>query len=139
MKARVNLDKRGEADRIWDKMWNDLVRQARLTPMQSALVSKYLRAILKLRINEIESAVDMGWLLALIESENFGTDVSKGATRLLRVQRHACEVRNEAYGKGCVDANGVWDEYDGCGLEHLKVRLARYGVDYDTKIEGDLL
>lgn len=139
MKARVNLDKRGEADKIWDKMWNDLVRQARLTPMQSALVSKYLRAILKLRINEIESAVDMGWLLALIESENFGTDVSKGAKRLLRVQKHAVEVRNEAYGKGCVDANGQWDKYDGCGLEHLKVRLAWYGVEYDTKMEGDLL
>lgn len=134
MKARVNLDKRSEVDKKWDKLWNDLVRNARLSPMQSALVSKYLRQIITLRINEIESAVDMGWLLALIESENFGTDVSKGATRLLRVQKHAVEVRNEAYGKGCIDANGVYDEYDGCGLEHLQVRLARYGVEYDTNL-----
>ena len=134
MKARVNLDKRSDADKKWDKLWNDLVRQAKLSPVQSNLVARYLRQIITLRINEIESAVDMGWLLALIESENFGTDVSKGATRLLRVQKHAAEVRNEAYGKGCVNANGVYDEYDGCGLEHLQVRLARYGVEYDTTL-----
>ena len=137
MKAIVNLDKRGEADKKWDKLWNDLVRSAKLTSMQSALVARYLRQIMSLRINEIESAVDMGWLIALIESEGFGTDVSKGAVRLLRAQKHAVEVRNEAYGKGCVNANNVWDKYDGCGLEHLQVRLARYGVEYDTKVERE--
>ena len=132
MKVKVNLDKRGEADKIWDRLWNDLVRKAKLTPIQSNLVAQYLRQLMSLRINEIESAVDMGWLIALIESENFGTDVSKGAKKLLRVQRYAVEVRNEAYGKGCVNANGFWDKYDGCGLEHMQVRLGRYGVEYDT-------
>ena len=130
MKARVTLDKRSDFDKKWDKLWNDLCRSARLTPIQSGLVSRYLREIIGMRIHEIEAACDMAWLTALIESENFGTDVSRGAKKLLRVQRHACEVRNEAYGKECIDANGRL-EYDGCGLEHLKVRLARYNVDYD--------
>lgn len=130
MKAIVNLDKRGELDKKWDKMWNDLVRSAKLTPIQSNLVGRYLRELLQLRMREVESACDMAWLLALIECENFGTDVSRGAKRLPRVQQHAADVRNEAYGKQCINANGQID-YDGCGLEHLKVRLARYNVEYD--------
>lgn len=134
MKSRVNLDRRGEADRKFDDMWNKLCRDARLTPIQSSLVAKYVRELLGIRMHEVESAVDMGWLISLIEGEGFGTDVSKGATRLLRVQQKACEARNEAFGKGCFNANGSWDNYDGCGLEHLKVRLARYNVQYDTGI-----
>lgn len=133
MKARVILDKRSDFDKKWDKMWNDLVRNAKLTPMQSALVGKYLRELLQMRMGEIESACDMAWLIALIEGENFGTDPSKGATRLLRVQQNAADARNEAYGKKCIDANGCVD-YVGCGIDHLKVRLARYGVDYNTRI-----
>ena len=87
-----------------------------------------------MRIHEIESAVDMGWLIALIEGEGFGTDVSKGATRLLRAQKNAADARNEAYGNGNIDANNFWQKYDGCGLQHLQVRLSRYGVEYDTKL-----
>lgn len=135
MKAIVNMDKRSEVDKKYDAMYNKMVRDARLNPVQASVVSRYLRELIGLRMNEIQSAVDMSWLLALIESENFGTDVSKGAKRLLRAQAHAADVRNEAYGKGCINANGVYDEYDGCGLEHLKVRLARYGVEYDTNLE----
>ena len=134
MKAIVNMDKRSDADKKYDAMYNKMVRGARLNPMQSNVVARYLRELIGIRMNEIQSAVDMSWLLALIESENFGTDVSKGATRLLRVQAHAADVRNEAYGKGGINANGVYDEYDGCGIEHLKVRLARYGVEYDTNL-----
>ena len=134
MKAIVNLDKRGEADKKFDDMWNKLCAKAKLTPIQSNLVANYLRELIGIRMHEIESAVDMAWLVALIESESFGTDVSKGAKRLLRVQQYAADVRNEAYGKGCVNANGTWDDYDGCGVEHLKVRLSRYGVEYDTGI-----
>ena len=133
MKARVTLDKRSDFDKKWDKMWNDLVRNAKLTPIQSGLVGRYLRELLQMRMGEIEAACDMAWLLALIEGENFGTDPNKGATRLLRVQQNAVTARNEAYGKQCIDANGCVD-YDGCGIEHLKVRLARYGVEYDTRI-----
>ena len=134
MKAIINKDRRCKEDRLYDDMWNKLCRDAKLTPIQSALVSKYLRGILQMRIHEIESAVDMGWIIALIEREGFGTDVSKGATRLLRVQAYAAEVRNEAYGKGSIDANNYWQKYDGCGLQHLQARLSHYGVEYDTKI-----
>lgn len=134
MKVKVTLDKRGDADKKFDNLWNKLCSKAKLTPIQSNLVANYLREIMTIRMHEIESAVDMGWLIALIESENFGTDVRRGATRLLRVQQHAADVRNESYGKGCINANGFWDNYDGCGIEHLKVRLSRYGVEYDTAL-----
>lgn len=133
MKAIVNLDKRNEFDKKWDKMWNDLVRNAKLTPIQSTLVGRYLRELMGMRIHEVESAVDMGWLIALIEGENYGTDVKRGAVKLLRVQQNAVNARNEAYGKDCINANGVI-EYDGCGIEHLKARLSRYGVEYDTNL-----
>lgn len=133
MKVKVELDKRSEFDKRWDKLWNDMVRKAKLTTYQSAMVSSYLRELMGMRMHEIESACDMAWLTALIESEGFGTDMSKGAKRLLRVQQYAVDVRSEAYGKKCIDANGKID-YDGCGLEHLKVRLSRYGVEYDTGI-----
>lgn len=93
-----------------------------------------LRSIIERRIHEIESAVDMGWLLALIESEHFGTDVKRGAKRLPRVQQKAADYRNEAYGHKCLDANGVWQKYDGCGLQHLQQRLLRHGVEYDLKL-----
>ena len=134
MKTKVQLDKRNAIDRKFDDKWNRLVREARLSPKQSNLVARYLREIMGMRMLEIESAVDMGWLLALIESEKFGTDVSKGAKRLLRAQAKAVEIRNEAYGHDCVDANGYWESYDGCGIEHLQVRLARHGVEYDTNL-----
>lgn len=134
MKAIVKLDKRGEIDKEFDDMWNKMCRQAKLNRMQSSIVASYLRDIVTRRIHEIESAVDMGWIIALIEGEKFGTDVKRGAKRLMRAHQNAVNARNEGYGKGCVNANGVWDKYDGCGLEHLKVRLARYGVEYDTNL-----
>jgi hypothetical protein len=87
-----------------------------------------------MRIHEIESAKDMGWLLALIESEGFGTDVKRGAKRLLRVQQKCVDICNEAYGHECIDANGFWQKYDGCGLEYLQNRLARYEVEYDLAL-----
>lgn len=137
MKAIVEADRRSEVDKMYDTMYNKMVRKARLTPVQENVVAAYLRELLCLRIHETECAVDMGWLIALIEGEKFGTDVSRGAKRLLRAQALAAEARNEAYGKDCINANGVWVDYDGCGLEHLQVRLSRYGVEYDTKMRGD--
>lgn len=133
MKAIVERDRRCEIDKVFDNLWNKLCREARLTPIQSTLVAKYLRQIIEMRIHEVESAVDMGWLIALIESEHFGTDVSRGAKRLLRAQQYAANVRNEAYGHDAIDGNGVWQDYDNCGCEHLQVRLQRYGVEYDIK------
>lgn len=135
MKANVNLDKRGKAMRMYDEMLNAMKRDAGLTPKQFAVVGRYIRKVIGLRIHEIEAAVEMSYLIALIESEKFGT--AAGSTRIPRVQAKAVEARNEAYGHTCIDANGNIDTYDGCGLEHLQIRLARHGVDYVTKLEED--
>jgi hypothetical protein len=134
MKAILKKDNRNEIDREYDTLWNKLCREANLSARQSILVARYLRSIIERRIHEIESAVDMGWLLALIESEHFGTDVKRGATRLPRVQQKAADYRNEAYGHKCLDANGVWQRYDGCGLQHLQQKLLRHGVEYDFRL-----
>lgn len=134
MNARVRIDNRSEADRKFDELWTKMTKNARLSPMQSRIVADYLRQIMNLRIHEIESACDMGWLIALIESEKFGTDVKKGAVKLLRTQQYACDVRNEAYGHDIIDGNGWYNDYDGCGLQHLQMRLERHGVEYDTNL-----
>ena len=134
MNAKVVKDKRSEIDRKYDEMWNKLCRDANLNPRQKMMVAHYLRELMSLRIHEVESAVDMGWLIALIECEKFGTDMSKGAKRLHRCHAKCVEARNEAYKGGSYNANGVWDRYDGCGLERLKIRLARHGVEYDTNL-----
>lgn len=134
MKAILPKDQRSKIDSKFDDMWNKLCREANLSARQSMLVARYLREIIGMRIHEIESAKDMGWLLALIESEKFGTDVNRGAKRLLRVQQKCVDVCNEAFGHECIDANGFWQKYDGCGLEHLQKRLAKYGVEYDMAL-----
>lgn len=134
MKAKVTLDKRNEVDRLWDAKYNKMVRTANLSPRQSAVVSKYLREIIGLRLHEIEAAVEMSYLLALIECEKFGTNVKRGAKRLIRVQQKAVDVRNRAYGHKCIDANGCID-YDGTGIERMKLMLEGYGIEYDTNLE----
>lgn len=136
MKALVERDRRCAEDKAFDGAWNKMCKEARLNPKQSAIVAQYLRWVIIKRMIEIESAVDMGWLIALIESEHFGTDVKRGAKKLVRVQQYACDVRNEAFGHDCIDGNGDWNEYDNCGLEHLQIRLHRHGVEYDTNPEG---
>lgn len=136
MNALVKRDRRCAEDKAFDGAWNKMCREARLSPKQSAIVAQYVRWVISRRIVETESAVDMGWLTALIESEHFGTDVKKGAKRLLRVQQYACDVRNEAYGHSCIDGNGDFCDYDNCGLEHLQNRLLNHGVEYDTNLNG---
>lgn len=137
MKAILKNDRRSKIDSKFDDLWNKLCREANLSAKQSMLVSRYLRDIMGMRIHEIESAKDMGWLLALIESEKFGTDAKHGAKRLLRVQQKCVDICNEAFGHECVDANGFWQKYDGCGIEHLQSRLAKYGVEYDANLGGE--
>lgn len=133
MKAKVILDKRNDVDKLWDDKYNKMVRTANLSPRQSMVVAKYLREIIGLRFHEIEAAVEMSYLLALIEGEKFGTDVKHGAKRLVRVQQKAVDVRNEAYGHKCIDANGCID-YDGTGMERMVLRLRKYGIDYDANL-----
>ena len=132
MKANVNLDKRGKVARMYDEMLNAMKRDAKLTPKQFAVVGRYIRKVIGLRIHEVEAAVEMSYLISLIESEKFGT--AAGATRIPRVQAKAVEVRNEAYGHSCIDANGNIDNYDGCGIEHLQIRLEKLGLIYEAKI-----
>ena len=134
MKVKVVKDRRGEADRKIDDLYNKMVRTAKLTPLQENTVADYIQKILIIRMHEIESVTDMSWMVSLIEGEGFGTDQNRRATRLLRSQRTASEIREEAYGHRCVDANGIYREYDGCALEHLQTRLKRYGVEYNARI-----
>jgi hypothetical protein len=46
MKANVKLDNRDEAEKLYDTMYNKMVRSANLSPRQSMIVSKYLRDII---------------------------------------------------------------------------------------------
>lgn len=134
MRVRVKADLRNDIDRKFDMMYNAMVAKAKLTPKQSQVVARYLREIMGMRLHEIESARDMGWLAALVESEGFGTNAKRGATRLIRVQQKCVDIINEAFGHNCIDANGYWQSYDGCGLEHLQQKLQRLGIEYNTAI-----
>lgn len=134
MKVLVKADNRSETDKRFDSVYNKMVRDAHLSPKQENIVATYLHKMMQMRINEIEGAIEMSYLIALIESEHFGTD-QKRSTRLHRVQAYASEVINEAYGHSCIDSAGFWNSYDGCGLERLVLRLARSGVEYDTKVK----
>lgn len=134
MKAIVNKDPRSAIDRKWDEMFEELCRKARLDPKQRALVKAYARDILSLKIHEIEGAIEMSYLAALIESEHYGTNAKYGATRLRRVQEKATEILDSAYGKGCYDARGRHLSYDGCGYERLVLRLERLGVYYEGSV-----
>lgn len=135
MKVLVKADNRSETDKRFDSVYNKMVRDAHLTPKQENIVATYLHKIMQMRINEIEGAIEMSYLIALIESEHFGTEAKRGAKRLHRVQAYAADIINEAYGHSCIDSAGFWCSYDGCGLERLQGRLARLGVEYDTKVK----
>lgn len=133
MKA-ITKDNRSEIDKKYDGMYNAMVKKANLSPKQSQVVARYLREIMKMRICEIESSVDMAWLIALIESEGYGTDERRGATKLKRVQTACVKVRNEAYSQEFIDGNGIWHSTDGFGMLHLKSRLKNYGIEYETGV-----
>lgn len=137
MKAKVEKDRRSDVDKAFDKIYNKMVHDAKLTPRQENIVAAYMRKIMVMRMHEVESVVDMSWMLSAIENDRCGTDPKKGATRLVKLQNGAAEIRNEAYGHEFADSNGFWHSYDGCGLEHLQVRLKRYGCVYEPRIEED--
>ena len=135
MKAKVIKDRRSDIDRMYDDMFNKMVRDASLTARQRLIVQTYLRSCVRIKINETLASTEMAYLLALIESERFGTD-AKRSTRLKRVQAAAAEQLNDVYERGCINANGFLEDYDGCAVERLKSRLANYGIEYETNI-GD--
>ena len=139
MKAIVNRDQRCEIDRRFDDCYNKMIRKARLTPQQINVVSAYMREIMEMRIHEIRGAVDISWILSLIEGEGYGTDPRRGAFRLQRAHKKAVDIRDEAFSQGSVDARGFWNSYDGCGYERLQARLARYGCEYedDVRVRND--
>ena len=130
MKAKVNLDRRCKEDKADDRAWDKLCRDAKLNPRQSMLVSQYLHDMISKRIRETESATDMSWMIALVDCEKFGTDAKRGAKRLPRDYKYAAHVRNDAYSHACIDANGVLQDYDMCGLAHLKNQLRNRGVEF---------
>lgn len=134
MNAKVTTDNRTELDKTYDKLWNKLCRDANLNARQKWIVQTYIRKILSTRMNEVQAATEMGYMLALIESESFGTRV--GSTRLLRVQEKARQHMQECYGAKCYDGNGVLG-YDGCGYERLVNRLESCGVEYDGTVLKD--
>lgn len=133
MNVKVIKDRRSDIEKRFDEMWNKMVRDAGLNARQRVTVQAYLRSLLRIKMNEVMAAMEMSYLLALIKSEKFGTDPRK-STRLLRVQKAAAEELDDVYKKGFINANGVWDDYDGCGVDRLKARLGNYGIDYDIKI-----
>lgn len=135
MKVKVSADRRSEIDKRFDSVYNKMVRDAHLSPKQENIVATYLHKIMNMRVTEIEAAVEMGYLIALVESEHFGTDFKRGATRLTRTQAYAAEVINEAFGHSCIDSAGFWNSYDGCGIERLKLRLERLGLEYEPSIK----
>ncbi len=134
MKVKVVKDRRCELDRQYDEMFNKMVRDAALNARQRVIVQTYLRNLMRMRIHEIEAVVEMSYLIALIKSEKFGTH-PRNSTRLKRVQQAASEELDDAYQRGAVNANGFWDDYDGCGLERLQHRLSNLGIEYDCKIK----
>ncbi len=127
MKVKVELDKRCEHDKKYDQMFNKMVRDANLSPKQKHIVSKYISTVISEKVREVEDAMDIGFWIGLIEVEHFGCN--KRATRLPRLQKYVRDVVNEAYGKECIDANGHL-VYDGCGIDYLKLRLERHGVEF---------
>lgn len=135
MKARVIKDRRSDVDRQYDEMFNKMVRDAALNARQRVIVQTYLRSIVRIKLHETEAVMEMAYLLALIKSEKFGTD-AKRSTRLKRVQKAASEELNDVYERGCVNANGFLEDYDGCAVERLQARLSNLGIEYETKIGG---
>ena len=135
MKARVIKDRRSDADRMYDDMFNKMVRDANLNARQRVVVQNYLRSIIRIKLVETEAVMEMAYLLALIESEKFGTN-PRNSTRLKRVQNAAAAQLNDVYERGCINANGFVEDYDGCAVERLQSRLANYGIEYSTKIGG---
>lgn len=131
MKVKVVKDRRCDIDRLYDDLFNKMVRDAALNARQSVIVKTFLRDIVRRRIQEVEAAVEMGYLLALIEVERCGT--SRKATRLKKIQARAAEHINEAYSRGYINANGFFEDYDGCGYERLKAKLHGYGLEYEGK------
>ena len=133
MKVRVSADNRNEIDKRFDTLYNKMVRDARLSPKQENIVATYLHKIMQMRIHEVEGVVEMAYLIALIESERYGTD-PKRSTRLHRVQATATEAINDAYGHSCIDSAGFWNSYDGCGYERMLSHLHRLGLEYENKL-----
>lgn len=131
MNVIIQKDKRSPLDREYDDLWNKLVREANLSSMQRTLVARYLRAIISKRFAEIVDSVDMSYILALIESEHYGVNENRGATKLPRVRQKALEIREDSFSHSCVDANGHYQKYDGCGREYLANRLKQHGITYE--------
>lgn len=128
MNVKVQKDRRCAEDKRYDMLFNKLVWEAKLTAKQRMLVQCYFDKLIGEKVQEAENAMNLGFWIALIETERFGCN--KRATRLPRLQRYVREVVSEAYGHDCIDANGRIG-YDGYGLDRLKLRLKNKGVEVE--------
>ena len=129
MKIKPKLDRRGDDDyqKIDDREWNMLCRNANLTRQQQICVGQYLDKQIKRKIREVENSVRYAALIYLRESHRFG------AIRLARANQGINRVIVDAYDRDCIDANGVLQTWDGCGLEHLEQRLKANGINVEDE------
>lgn len=125
MKIKPKLDRRGDEDyqKIDDKEWNALCRSAGLSRRQQILISAYLDKQMKRKINEVQAATKYGAYIYLREKYRFGFK------RIAQFERGVTDVLSDAYGKESIDANGHYQTWDGCGIEHLEHRLRQIGID----------
>ena len=65
MKVKVKADNRSEIDKRFDSIYNKMVRDANLSPKQRNIVDTYLHKIMQMRVNEVEAAIEMAYLVAL--------------------------------------------------------------------------
>lgn len=127
MEVLANSDRRSKEDKRYDVLFDRMVRSAKLNPRQSYIVREYLRGIVHEKIQEVEDAMSIAFLVGLIELYKFGCN--KTATRLPKLHKYVREILNDAYGHDCINANGQI-EYDNCGLARLKNRLHNHGVKF---------
>lgn len=122
-------DNRTAEDKRDDLLWTKVCRKANLNPVQQMTVSRYVDDLLRQRMTEVESAVEMGYIIALNEVLGFGEK------RIKRVQECAAANIEKAYGAMSFDGNCSVARYDGCAMQRLNNWLKGMGIEY-TRKEG---
>lgn len=130
MNAIIN-DNRTEEDKRDDLLWNKLCRKANLNPVQQMTVSRYVDDLLRQRMTEVESAVEMGYIIALNEVLGFGTK------RIKRVQSCAADNIEKTYSAMSFNGTSKIATYDGCAMQRLKAWCKSIGIEYDRRNENE--
>ena len=88
----------------------------------------------------IEDATVYGWAVHFFEEDSISGEAFNKSTPVktaASAEASASEELNDVYQRGCVNANGFLEDYDGCAVERLQARLANLGIEYETKIGGE--